>query len=198
MEKNMRNICFVGRMGSGKTTLAEALVKEYKYQRFSLAQPVKLAACRIYNLMQEVTDTDHVPFKRISLDDIEEDKDKYRTLLQLTGTELGRDMFGNDVWIKQLLSKTRHCTHPVVVDDVRFRNELAALISEDFVPIFLTRSIKESRHSSEKLTRETFCSLMATTNKKENIDFFILDNREMSEYNSIMAIKRIAIQLDNS
>ena len=49
-------------------------------------------------------------------------------LLQLLGTELGRDVFGEDLWVQELARRWRaRGEPPLIVTDVRFPNEFEFL-----------------------------------------------------------------------
>lgn len=74
--------------------------------------------------------------------DVEQKKGKpaVRKLLQLLGTEIGRELIGyEDVWVDILREKARGIDN-VVVDDCRFPNEAKALREEGFTLVRLLRN----------------------------------------------------------
>lgn len=108
----MKNILLLGKMGSGKTTLAKYLEKQYNYNVISFAKPVKQIAIDTFGM-----------------------KDKDRYLLQVIG-KTGRAIKPN-VWIDLLLEKIEK-DKPYVIDDCRFINEFDELVlKNNFVPIFV-------------------------------------------------------------
>lgn len=50
-----------------------------------------------------------------------------RRLLQKMGTEVGREILGEDIWVRTALAKAAAIDGPVVITDVRFRNEVDAV-----------------------------------------------------------------------
>ncbi len=74
-----------------------------------------------------------------------------RELMQLTGTNIMRNMFGRDIWVNATLRKIEKLdAHIVLVPDVRFKSEVEALanIDNSYV-IRLERSICSDSHISE-------------------------------------------------
>ena len=121
-----RIIAITGHARHGKDTLADYLVIRYGYAKYSLAAPLKAAACAMFGW---------------SACDIETEKDcidaRYgitpRQVLQALGTEFGQrtlcDMFpafasatGRKLWIRSLLA--RSASEPrLVISDMRFPHE---------------------------------------------------------------------------
>ena len=101
-----------GKMCAGKSFVANRLAEEYEATIFSFAGKVKEIARDLFD-MQE----------------------KDRKLLQDIGKKM-RDIDKN-VWINYLLRKTENITN-VIVDDVRYPNELKALRENGFIIFKLT------------------------------------------------------------
>lgn len=102
---------FTGRAGSGKSFCAEQLARiisdgfEMPVTLASLATPIKELAQHLgWNGQKDA---------------------KGRRLLQLLGTEVGRDCISKDIWVNVLESERQELADPVtlIVDDVRFENE---------------------------------------------------------------------------
>lgn len=120
-----QNIVLIsGKQGSGKTTLAKAIKElvEYPY----IAYEMKFA-----DVIYEMHDAVWSIMKRYN---IELKGVKDGRLLQLLGTEWGRDTIDIDVWPKICRTRTENIlSHPtyktvkltpiVVIDDCRFQNE---------------------------------------------------------------------------
>ncbi len=84
-------------------------------------------------------------FKHWSFEEVEINKGNptIRKLLQLVGTELGRELIGyTDVWVDILRQRVQGLEN-CVVDDCRFPNEAEALREEGFQIIRLVRPEKE-------------------------------------------------------
>jgi hypothetical protein len=117
-------IGLVARSRCGKDTVAELLCLNYDYQRRAFADPMRHALQIINPRLDSIT--------RVSdlVDDygwdIAKKNPEVRRLLQVLGTDFGRKMLGDDVWIKMSLSDLRQDDR-VVISDVRFPNEADAI-----------------------------------------------------------------------
>jgi hypothetical protein len=118
---------------TGKDTVAAHLVENYGFKRMAFADPMREALLRL----DPMVDASAGFSVRVS-DVIEEyGWDGYkespygleiRTLLQLIGTEVGREMLGADIWVNYAL-KSINDGDKVVFADVRFQNEAEAIKS---------------------------------------------------------------------
>lgn len=126
----MLKIAISGKMCSGKTTSAKFVQKciaEYGYIAYimSFATKIKLLA------------------KDLFYDKGDGHKD--RKLLQDLGQKLKE--IRDTVWIDYLVGKIRKCSNPVIIDDVRFRDEFDSLKREGFTLIRLEvdQDVQEQR-----------------------------------------------------
>jgi shikimate kinase len=115
-------IGILGKMGSGKTTLATEFIKQYpNFVKIAFADKVKELAIDLFNM-----------------------KGKDRTLLQ----EIGENMrsIDPDVWVNYAIEKSKGYNY-VVIDDVRYENEIVALKNNGYTIIYLDidRSIQLER-----------------------------------------------------
>jgi dephospho-CoA kinase len=101
-----------GKMCAGKSFVANRLAEEYQAKIFSFAGKVKEIARDLFNM-----------------------KEKDRKLLQDIGKKM-RDIDKN-VWIDYVLRKTENINN-VIVDDIRYPNELKALRDDGFIIFKLT------------------------------------------------------------
>ena len=147
-----------GLMGSGKSTVVDYLVKEYGFDEYAFAQPIKQIAMIM-------------GFKHIDVYGTQEDKESVnpnmgisgREFLQKFGTEGMREMmpqilpdldlgdFGSP-WIKicDNYLKNRNCMNPIIISDMRFADEAAYLRDRRACLIKIIRpSNKETNHRSE-------------------------------------------------
>ena len=152
-----RVIGFAGRKGSGKSTAARALKDhaELSVHLLNFADPLK-RMLRVF-LTAEQTDGDHKEQPIDWLDGVTP-----RRLMQTLGTEWGRDTVHTDFWIKlwerEAVDLLGWAGTVVVVADVRFPNELAAIRRLGGKVIWIDRSAAISdRHVSERLLDYTDC-----------------------------------------
>ena len=116
----------VGFAQVGKDTLGGVLVRDYGYTRLSFADVLR--DC-LYALNPIIT------LKRIRVQDIVDEhgwdwakvnRPEIRELLQRLGTEVGRNILGEDIWVETALRKIEPGKR-YVITDVRFPNEFKAI-----------------------------------------------------------------------
>lgn len=122
------NIALIGRMGSGKSTIAQLLIDLYGYSKMSWAQPVKDIAALAYGPIDKSTGYE------IELPDGTAGVRTGRDLLQRIGTDAMRDQVDRAFWIR---AGTRRIEARAdirwVNDDTRFPNEADALARRGWV-----------------------------------------------------------------
>jgi len=141
-------IAFCGLRGTGKTTLADYLVKLHGFTRCSLAAPIKRIIAEapqdsherhqfLWRWAEELFPGRFMLQARFATEAaraLAAERDPGRRA-QLIGTDVGRTL-EDWVWIRYLLEHLPE--GPVAVDDVRFANECEALRQAGFVLIRLT------------------------------------------------------------
>lgn len=161
------NFAVMGKMGAGKTSIAEILEQDYGYQRLSFAAELK----------------------RIAVDLFGPDALTNRKLMQ----DLGRYMREIDpmVWVNKALShlvrfdgdvprlpirvetfrprELRESFAPVVVDDLRFPNEFHALRKEGFV------ILNVEAHRNQRVNRLKAIAKLQDESQMEDISETALD-----------------------
>jgi hypothetical protein len=124
-------IGIIGFIGAGKGTVGDILVQR-GFHKDSFAAPLKDATATIFNWPRNMLEGD-TNISRLW----REKKDEYwsnqfgydftpRTALQLMGTEVGRKVFHENLWIISLLNRARGHDN-VVITDVRFKNEIKTI-----------------------------------------------------------------------
>lgn len=153
----------IGKAGSGKDTIGDFLVDRYAFKKFSLAD--RLKACVQVMFMLDDCTMHSREAREKPLKDFPEWS--VRKLLQFIGTELFRNNFDQDIWVKLLKKQIRESeANLIVVTDVRFPNEIEGIMemsnSEDFKVCFIKvfREGKDgynvgiANHASEKYDLE--------------------------------------------
>lgn len=139
-----RIIGFAGPIGAGKTAAADHLCRAHGFARIRFAGPLK-------DMM-----------RAIGLSDREVDGDLKETpsallcgrtprhAMQTLGTEWGRELIAPDLWTTLWSHRARRGGTPVVADDVRFGNEVAAIHALDGIIVRIERpGCTASGHASE-------------------------------------------------
>ena len=127
-------IGIVGFISSGKGTAADLLIEHYDFNKISFADAVKDATAAVFGWPRHLLegDTDESRNFREQPDKFWSDKFEYevtpRKMLQMMGTEAGRDVFHKDIWIYALEKKIEQHSNigykNIVIPDVRFPNEI--------------------------------------------------------------------------
>jgi len=131
-------IGIMGFIGSGKGTVGDILSKEYGFQKMAFADPLKDATSAIFGWKREWLEGDTKESR-----EWREHPDEFwsealdrpgftpRLALQLMGTEAGRLVFGDTLWISATKARidmiSKGLTKDFVITDVRFPNEIDAI-----------------------------------------------------------------------
>lgn len=111
---------------AGKDTIADHMVENHGYTKMSFAAPMKEALHRLNPLVQTleggVMSVSQSLGKNKDWETAKIITPGVRELLQRLGTEVGRDMFGENFWVDQAI-KAIPDGSKVVFADVRFPNE---------------------------------------------------------------------------
>lgn len=109
-----------GYASSGKDTVAQILVDKFGYKRMAFADSIRDILYTLNPLAQK-----GIYIKQLVDEygwDIAKQDPEVRRLLQVLGTEVGREFFGDDIWVDTLIAKIEP-EDKVVITDVRFPNE---------------------------------------------------------------------------
>jgi hypothetical protein len=124
-------IGLTGKPRAGKSEVASILERDHGYVRLSVADPIRQALSWI-NPWVSVHGR---PPRRLSQllrdSDWRTVKDNYpevRRLLQVLGTDVARELWNEDFWLRTLVERIHDLRNErIVVDDVRFANETEAI-----------------------------------------------------------------------
>ena len=146
---------------SGKDTVADILVEHYGFTKFAFADKLRQCVYELNPIIRADEVRNHPfegpPMFRYFKDVIDEDgwdgyKDGYykndiRRLLQRMGTEVGRDLISDSIWVDEL---DKH-SGKIVVTDCRFLNEAEKIKSKGGTVWRITRPETQpiNPHTSE-------------------------------------------------
>lgn len=138
---------------AGKTTVADILVRNAGYMKYSFADPIKDVCDLLFDW-----DERHREGELKEVDDVEfgiSPRYAYQTL----GTDWARKMINPDIWL--LIAKRVYHQHKrVVIPDVRFENEATFIRNQGGIIIHLHRPEMEGKvfgvegHPSEQGIRQ--------------------------------------------
>lgn len=128
----------VGFAGSGKGTVGDILREKYDFTKLSFADAVKDATSAIFGWSRHLLegDTDESRVFRETKDDFWSARFGYdvtpRKMMQLMGTEAGRNVFHTDLWVHTVERRIQYKREwefedMFVIPDVRFPNEIEAI-----------------------------------------------------------------------
>lgn len=145
------HIGIAGPLASGKSSLARAIKADLETRGYSvtiipLAQAIKELAARlngdpVHDYLEALATIDY-DYGYTDVDAIERSvaaiveayqkyytpNEKPRKLLQTIGTEIGREMIDEDIWIKRVNArKLESGVDIIITDDIRFNNEALAV-----------------------------------------------------------------------
>lgn len=121
-------IGLVGHKGSGKDTIANILIEYYGYTKLSFAAKLKDVVADLYGLDRKMLEGDTLANRLLRDEPIERlDYKSPRQILQLFGTEVGRQVY-NNTWIDYLVRQIQP-GNKYVISDCRFLNEAKVLRS---------------------------------------------------------------------
>lgn len=126
---------------TGKDTVAEHLVGKYGYRRIAFADPIRKALYTLDPLI-EVAEFNSVHLSSavngMGWEETKRQSPETRRLLQVLGTEIGREMFGQDFWVNQAM-KNAGKFDKIVLTDVRFPNEFRAIKAREGIIIRIVK-----------------------------------------------------------
>lgn len=171
-------VAFSGLKGSGKDTAAAILTEEYGFTKIAFADAVREMALTInpyipvksIGFMWEWIDqlADHLPLADIidekGWDWAKREIPEVRRLLQVIGTEAGRMLLGENVWVDILAKKYPDISNTgsrYVITDCRFDNEVEFVRNHGGNLVWVERpGIVSDGHASESTHIKDLCSVI--------------------------------------
>lgn len=146
-----RVVALSGKMQSGKDTIANVLWESFGYTKIAFADKLREAVYAL-NPIISGPDDDHSYLSDLSHRSYEYIKANYpefRRLLQHMGTEVGRNLFGINFWVDQLVREVQaRPDERFVITDCRFPNE--AIATQDKLQGVVIRVVREGQASSDQ------------------------------------------------
>lgn len=130
-------------------------------------------------------------------DYIEDNKERFRSLLQVWGTEFRREFHGHDYWIQKMgdiLTSSEPHYDMIFITDVRFKNEAEYIKEMGGQVIRVVRRAPESYHTLQDLPS---IDPHVTENDMDNyIDFDYTINNDKSPDDLVKAVQEMLTTLE--
>lgn len=169
-------VAFSGMKGSGKDTAARVLIEEYGFTKIAFADALREALLVLDPLVTIEDEWQPVQLVRLSKVISEYGWDwaknaipEVRRLMQVFGTEVGRMLFGENVWVDTLSKKfidLASVKTKYVITDCRFENE-AKFVQDTFgIIVWVTRpGVTSDGHASESTVVKDYADYYLTNDE---------------------------------
>ena len=130
-----------GKAGSGKDTIGDYLVENYGFVKMAMADPLKSGVQNLFHI------DDETMYDREKREEPLADFPDWsvRKILQFVGTDLLRNQFDKDIWVKLMLKKLRlSSSQKIVICDIRFPNELNCIRDCEYANGHFFRVVRNS------------------------------------------------------
>jgi hypothetical protein len=170
-------IAFTGLAGSGKSTAAQHLVATRGFQRIRFAGPLKAMMAALGLTHEEIEGSEkETPCALLG-------GKTPRYAMQTIGTEWGRDLIAQDLWIRAFNAALLQVPAgvPVVIDDCRFPNEAEAVRAAGGLLVRIDRpgvGAGAAGHSSESHVLPTDAALLnyrSAAQLRDDVDNLVSD-----------------------
>lgn len=154
-------IGIMGFMGSGKDTVSDLMVAEKDLTKLSFADSLKDVVSTVFGWDRDMLEGDTKESREFRnlvdewwSDELDIPKFTPRKAMQLLGTELFREQFDADIWVKNSMRRASMNSTDVVFADVRFRNEAEAIREAGGTLIRVVRGNYPSWHTDALMASE--------------------------------------------
>lgn len=144
-------------MQSGKSEVANTLIRERGFHLVKFADGLKAVAGMVLSSLGLSSEGIHYYLEgEGKAEVIPQLGITGRVLMQRTGSDYGRDLLHPQVWVRGVYARLKHHAaqgHDVVIDDLRFPNELSMVLQAGGTPlkVFRPGAVKYNSHQSEGL-----------------------------------------------
>lgn len=173
---------FAGKAHSGKDFSADHIIQEYpnlKIAKVAFADAVR-------DMVRPIFDVDDIYRRGSKEDPIDGFGVSLREILQSLGTDWGRHMISEDIWVNILdkrISERYSDFDVVIVSDIRFNNERDYIINNGGLVINIVTS-------SDKHKKSKFLEHMSEWGIEDNVDRVVdLENDFSSRY--LVSLKEV-------
>ena len=137
-------IGFSGLKGSGKTTAAKHMVGRHGFMPMSFSKPIK-DMLKVLGVQEDYPKEEPHPLLCGMTP---------RLAMQTLGTEWGRNTIGGDIWVNIVEDRIKNSKglNRIVVDDVRFKNEVVMIKELNKLPNCAAMVVRISRNETAKVT----------------------------------------------
>jgi hypothetical protein len=170
---------------SGKDSVGAILVKEYGFTRYAFADALKEIVYRLNPLVENAGGGPAIRMQDV-VDgygwEVAKKSPEVRRLLQVMGTEAGRQVLGDNIWVDTVLNKVGDDN--VVITDCRFPNEAQAVQARSGVVIRVERPgvAAVNAHASETaLDSWLYDATIFNTGTLEDLEWVVKDLYERLE-----------------
>ena len=169
-----------GKKQAGKSTVADLIEsKDESFCRMSFADPVKrqvTTLLRSFGLSKERIGYYSTTAKEEIIPEIGQ---SFRYLCQTIGTDWGRNLVCDDIWLRiaKIEMESNVFFSNFVFDDVRFRNEVELIQSLDGKVYWIQRkATSDDNHESENSLQPSDCDgIILNTGSKEDLEQQLLE-----------------------
>lgn len=150
-----------GLLASGKDTVADYLVEHHGYTKLNMSEPLHEAMLALNPIVSPGLDPVLRYGELVAAVGYTAAKEnpEVRRLLQALGTEVGRKMFGENVWVDiagRKIDALRAEGKPVVITGIRYPNELEMIRSrKGGHALWVARNVAQGAHASETSVQAT-------------------------------------------
>lgn len=175
-------IAITGKSNHGKDTLADYIVKKYKYTKISFASPIKEICKIIFGFTENQL--------------YSSDKDKIlpelnktpREMLHYIGNDILKYKYDTDIWVKcleRILINNKNSNY--VISDLRFINEYEMLKKYNTLIIKIQRNIINEINDIEEIDKIDYNELIINNDDKEELykNFDIIYNKYYKQENKL-------------
>jgi hypothetical protein len=166
-------IGLIGKKSSGKDTFGNILINQYNFQKRAFADPLKDCCQLLFNLSKEDLNDPILKEKTNSFWN-----KSPRQILQIVGTDLFRNHFDKNFWLKLFEQwYLNNQKFNIVCTDVRYQNEAELIKKLGGIIIKIERPLLQNNdnHDSEKLDINFNDYLIYNDSTLEDYEIKIID-----------------------
>lgn len=179
-------IAFSGLKGSGKDTAAKVLINEYGFTKIAFADALRESLLTLNPWIADVPFYGTAPLaeliEAVGWDWAKNNVPEVRRLMQVFGTEVGRQILGENVWVDLLAKKYRDIaasSSRYVITDCRFPNEVNFVKDTYGDVVWVDRpGIESDGHASESTAMKDLADYLLNNDStiqdlEEDVRFFL-------------------------